>query len=694
VRRAAAGFVAGCAALASLAALAASANAQLADLQPGRNFTAQPNFGFGNSVDIDPGDADLDGDLDVVVANGGDGNPQLSRIFINDGFGAFADETATRFALVPSMRSNDVDFVDFENDGDLDLFFANHDPGISSSGQVSRFIVNLGGQQRGAVGFFEDESNSRWGVLAAVPAAQQVCGGCNSGPFRDWSCDCDFGDLDDDGDSDLFFGSYGPGINGTRDSRVFLNDGMGVFNELWPWADPAADTKTHTIDMDLADFDGDFDLDVFMSSRQSQARVYMNELYAPLGHGAFRDITQTALIDTGAFQGGSNSYEVEYGDVDADGDFDAFVLNYTNNFDAVLRNDGSSAGAFSFAPKYAWLTGDPNFDEHEIDFGDYDDDGDLDAFVANFTGTNWLYQSSLAQGWSLSAQGLLHRTGLAGGQAPAPELPSNFNSGTSLDGEWGDMDGDGDLDILLSNDGNQGNWLFRNVLGVPDTHAPDVLGLTAQADKPNGSPTVIHARVQDNAPFYLHEFYDAQLVYSVNGGADQSLAMLAQGGQQARGVIPAQIDASIEYHVEVTDLAGNIGVSDTHRFAQGNGGAWTDLGTGLAGVAGVPTLVGTGPLTAGSAGSLTLSNAAPSSVCALFVSLSSAPAPFKCGTLVPVPVALQLTLATNGSGALPLAWGSWPNGLSGASLYFQSAIADGAAACGTALSNALRADVP
>ena len=81
-------------------------------------------------------------------------------------------------------------------------------------------------------------------------------------------------------------------------------------------------------------------------------------------------------------------------------------------------------------------------------------------------------------------------------------------------------------------------------------------------------------------------------------------------------------------------------------------------------------------------------------MCALFVSLSSAPAPFKCGTLVPVPVALQLTLATNGSGALPLAWGSWPNGLSGASLYFQYAIADGAAVCGTSLSNGLRGDVP
>ena len=57
-------------------------------------------------------------------------------------------------------------------------------------------------------------------------------------------------------------------------------------------------------------------------------------------------------------------------------------------------------------------------------------------------------------------------------------------------------------------------------------------------------------------------------------------------------------------------------------------------------------------------------------------------------------VAIQLTLVTNGAGAVPLAWGSWPSGLSGLSLWFQYAIADGAAVCGTALSNAVRADVP
>ncbi|HZL99349.1 MAG TPA: FG-GAP-like repeat-containing protein [Planctomycetota bacterium] len=682
------------AAFALLLAAAPGAAAQLADLQPGRNFTAEANFGTSNTENLDVGDADNDGDLDVVTANGGDDAAQLERIFINDGTGAFVDETFARFTGMPVDSSRDIEFVDHDGDGDLDLFVANHTNGSTSTGAVSRFYVNLGGLQAGAVGYYAEDTASRWGTLSGVPASSQECGGCNAGPFRDWSCDCDFGDLDDDGDLDLFFGSYGPSFSGNRDSRLFLNDGAGVFDELWPWADHAADTKAHSVDTDLADFDGDFDLDVFMSSRDSQGRVFLNNLYSPLGASAFIDITQGALYATAATQSGQANYEVEYGDVDGDGDFDAWALNYNGNTERLLRNIGPSAGGFSFTIQPAWIAGDPNQDEEEVDFGDYDGDGDLDSFIANFSGTNTLYQSNVAQGGQ--SGGLFHRTGITSGQSPGPELPSNFNGGTSRDGEWGDLDGDGDLDILLANQANQGNWLFRNVQGVPDAHAPAFAAVTVQGDKPNGSWTVVHAAARDGVPFYLFQFYEAELVYSVDGGAAAGVPMLAQGGQQYRGVIPAQTDATVEYRVEVTDLAGNTGVSGTTSFVQGVvvSAPWTNLGSGLAGIGGVPMLVGAGPLTAGSAGTLTLGNAAPSALCALFVSLSSTPAPFKCGTLVPVPPAFQLLLATNGAGGLPLGWASWPVGLSGASLWFQYAIADGAAVCGTALSNALRGDVP
>jgi len=669
--------------------------AQLADLQPGRNFTAQSNFGAGHTFALHVADAELDGDLDVITTNGGEGPAQLARIFINDGQGAFTDETATRFAGFPTMNNRDIEFFDAENDGDYDVFASCFKTGAGSTGVVSRCFVNQGGAQAGSIGIFAEGTDSFWGTLVAVPAVDQLCGGCNSGPFRDFGADADFADLDDDGDLDLFFGIAGPAFSGSRDTRVFLNDGLGTFDELWPWANPTADTKLHSVEFELVDYDGDYDFDLATAGLWSatSARVYASNLHDPLGPAPYQDITQHALLDNGVQQTGNSAYEVEAGDIDGDGDFDLWMGNFNNLSERLLRNNGPDAGGFGFSQMNAWIKNDPNVDEEEADFCDYDGDGDLDVFVANFSGTNFLYQSGLAQGFDPDVQGLVHRTGFATGLAPNPELPSNFNGGTSERGEAADFDGDGDDDLVLANQANQGNWLFRNVLGVPDAHAPGFASFTLQPDKPNGTPTVIHAAARDNGPLQLHRYYDAVLVYAVDEGAPLSVPMFNQGGAQYRGVIPAQTDATVAYHVEVTDLNGNSGVSATASFIQG-ADPWTDLGSGLAGMAGIPALTGTGPLTTGSAGSLALSNAAPSAICALFVSISSTPASFKCGTLVPVPVAIQLTLVTNGAGGLPLSWSSWPSGLSGASLYFQYAVADAAAACGTSLSNALRANVP
>ncbi len=122
---------------------------------------------------------------------------------------------------------------------------------------------------------------------------------------------------------------------------------------------------------------------------------------------------------------------------------------------------------------------------------------------------------------------------------------------------------------------------------------------------------------------------------------------------------------------------------------------WTDLGFGLAGQHGVPDLSGDGPLTVGSAGSLLLADAASSAPTLLFVSVSSMPAAFKGGLLVPLPALLVLPASTDVSGALALAWTSWPAGLpSGSQIYFQCAILDALAPFGASLSQALLATTP
>lgn len=121
---------------------------------------------------------------------------------------------------------------------------------------------------------------------------------------------------------------------------------------------------------------------------------------------------------------------------------------------------------------------------------------------------------------------------------------------------------------------------------------------------------------------------------------------------------------------------------------------WTDLGSGLAGISGIPSLVGTGNLVAGSAGSLALSSANPSSPAVLFVSFANTPSPFMGGTLITVPVALAINVGTNGSGGFSLPF-VWPAGTPAATtFYVQAAILDPVGPQGVALSNALRAVTP
>jgi hypothetical protein len=121
---------------------------------------------------------------------------------------------------------------------------------------------------------------------------------------------------------------------------------------------------------------------------------------------------------------------------------------------------------------------------------------------------------------------------------------------------------------------------------------------------------------------------------------------------------------------------------------------WTDVGFALAGTAGEPSLTGTGPLTPGSSGALTLTRAASTAASALFVSVGSMPAPFKGGTLVALPPLVTLPAITSPTGKVNLAFSDWPAGLTGLMLFFQYAIEDAVAVHGVALSNGLEADVP
>jgi hypothetical protein len=144
-------------------------------------------------------------------------------------------------------------------------------------------------------------------------------------------------------------------------------------------------------------------------------------------------------------------------------------------------------------------------------------------------------------------------------------------------------------------------------------------------------------------------------------------------------------------HDEIIFAKPDTGAAYVFRFT----GTYADLGCGLHGALGAPTLTGTGSLSPGTDGALTLTEAAASAPAVLFVSLASAPLAVAGGTLVPFPFLLELPVSTDHEGEAALEWTSWPSGVpAGTEFYLQCAVLDDGAPQGVALSNALRAVTP
>jgi hypothetical protein len=119
----------------------------------------------------------------------------------------------------------------------------------------------------------------------------------------------------------------------------------------------------------------------------------------------------------------------------------------------------------------------------------------------------------------------------------------------------------------------------------------------------------------------------------------------------------------------------------------GCSGPWTNLGSGLAGISGIPSLAASGTLVPNSPASLALTSAKPLTFAILFLSFTSTPVPFKGGTVLAAPAVTTVNLATNPSGAITLDF-TWPPGApTGTSVYFQYAVQDAAGPKGASLSN-------
>jgi len=231
-----------------------------------------------DSEDAAAFDADGDGDLDLIVVSEDD---QINEYYLNNGDGTFSDHPA---GLPVGGISNAIAFGDVDDDQDPDIV-------IGNDGQ-NYLLLNQG------TGVFVDNT------LAALPA------------IHDETQDLELGDVDGDGDLDLVVGNE-------DDNRLLLNDGLGRFTAAPPDAMPLIGPE-ETRDVDLADIDGDGDLDIFFGNvHLTKGAPAQNRLLINDGTGAFSDETDRRLpsdIDT--------TMDGDFIDVDGDGDLDLATANY------------------------------------------------------------------------------------------------------------------------------------------------------------------------------------------------------------------------------------------------------------------------------------------------------------------------------------------------------------------------------
>ena len=451
-------------------------------------------------------DYDNDGDLDVYLVQGellGEGEallpppadqPPGDRLYRNDleivGNGErrlrFTDVTAVAGIAAPGYGMG-VAAGDFDNDGWIDLYLTRFGP--------NRLLRNRGD------GTFEDvtERSSTGDPAWGVPAS--------------------FVDYDRDGRLDLFVGNYlsytlaghtqcydragAPDYCAPETSRphpdvLYRNRGDGTFEDVTATAGlgrefgPALGSAT-------ADFDGDGWIDLFVANDQRENQLWMNQ-----GDGTFLNRALAAGAALGAGGNAKADMGVDAGDFDNDGDEDLFITELTGQGSTLYVNDGAglfrerSAQLGIRAPSLPYT----GFGAAWIDI---DNDGWLDIVAVNGAVVLNFETFGPDNPFALDQRNQVFRNvGGARFEAATDRAGSVFElSEVSRGAAFGDVDNDGDTDILMANAagpvrlllnqvGNRHHWLGLRLVD-PETRR-DAVGARVAVVRPDGTTLWRRAR--------------------------------------------------------------------------------------------------------------------------------------------------------------------------------------------------------
>jgi len=460
--------------------------------------------------------ADLDGDgrPDLLFANGGDystpGTPEPNQVFLNTGPGfRFEDATTRVFGARPDL-ARVIKARDLNGDGLVDIVV-----GTTYQTQSRLFLGT------GAGAFREATATHLPQMLLSVG-------------------DLEPGDVDGDGDLDLVLVDWGAGNNMTNDggvTRLWLNDGTAHFADATAARMPALKVR-FSWDVELADVDNDYDLDILVSCKRCPG----SSLFRNDGAGTFTE-------DPRALPQYTNNYEFEAIDLDGDGWLDLVTMNdgdiasetdQSSRREHVFRNDGK--GRFRDVTASWWPpAANIGDDDNMVAFLDVDSDGDADFVVGSLSGPDRLLVND-GQGH------LTMRQDVFGGE----DTPGTLGIAVA------DLDGDGRMDVVQGQGEHKTAVQERVFSGrglAPDTAAPSITMVGATSAGSQGSRRVC-ARVHDRKSPSLATDWRRVVVEWPETGRPP-LPMRWYGEYLWSADWPSDLPASTPYRVCATDAAGN-----------------------------------------------------------------------------------------------------------------------------------------
>ncbi len=344
-----------------------------------------------SSRDLAIKDVDLDGYLDILIAN----YAQKNRLFINNGDGYF---TLSNVSFNKKYNTRSVKMHDFDQDGDIDVFFANDQqenlvyvnngyndytqsfPISSSSNQT--YDIEVGDLNRdGAIDIavinHQQPDAVYFGSIVANPVtlnfaeSEQILGAGDS-------TEAVLADIDNDADLDILIANFSGEFEVVN--TIFLNDGTGQFSPS-----PHLLVRDKTNSMALGDIDNDGDLDLVMANGGPDGNFNPNRVF--INNINNTDSGKGVFSDSGQSLGTYNSFDVELGDFDNDGDLDIVIANNYSEIadyrDRIYFNDGNGYFDKQVARTFGTLSS-----SWSVDIGDINADGVLDLLTSsqNFRG--------------------------------------------------------------------------------------------------------------------------------------------------------------------------------------------------------------------------------------------------------------------------------------------------------------------